>query len=582
MGADNAIQLYRPLTQYEQACRIDFAELNSKLDRQLASSLDVLIKDVNDIQQNVVNQVRRWKVLAPGGYSRISKVTVNSTPFRQHFLNSIVYHYFEGREDAKGEISNSLGKRLRLRYVTEMDLLPKEAMDRFQKRAAVTKAEFSRMAAKERARAFTVAGVLEQDMLAATRQGLIKAIDEGWSLNEFSRYLKEANVKYTGTVYGTDKKKGEPLTPYHLENVLRTNYATVYNEGRLDMMNHPDVIEFVPAFQYSAILDSRVRPEHRDMDGRIYPRDDPIWMIWWPPNGYQCRCIVVAVTSNKEFSVSSPAPPTLVPDTGFVGAPEVKRAPRPAPSVKALELVNKEDVARLDEMLADLPKDRYKEATRYDPDSNIGVQARVEISNLKTKFLKASGIKDSDISDIQQMTAGWCTSLHERGSYQLQILRNYIDGVEPLLNVKGDIFERYPELRGWKPTPEFIRAGALWQRFNQRALSRAVGHRMTVYRGIYGELADEIRDAAKLAQTLQVELPVRPLSSFTAGQEVAMEFIQDPMTMKRGLVLGRKIDPLTEVWDSWVTNTKLLDYEREVIASSSAPIRVSIMERLSE
>jgi SPP1 gp7 family putative phage head morphogenesis protein len=140
-------------------------------------------------------------------------------------------------------------------------------------------------------------------------------------LPEFKTALEKANVKYTGTVYGTDKLKGEAITPYHMETILRTNFADVYNRGRDSFFNDPDVVEFVPAFQYSAILDSRTRDDHRKMDGRIYNRDDPIWQRWSLPAGYNCRCIRVPVTVNQQYSVSNPT--NLKPDEGFGGRADI-------------------------------------------------------------------------------------------------------------------------------------------------------------------------------------------------------------------------------------------------------------------
>jgi SPP1 gp7 family putative phage head morphogenesis protein len=136
--------------------------------------------------------------------------------------------------------------------------------------------------------------------------------------------LREANVRYTGTAFGTAAKKGQPIKPFHAETILRTNFTTIYNRGRMALMNDRDVVEFVPAYQYSAILDSRTRDTHAFMDGRIYLRDDPIWDDWTPANGFQCRCMIIPVTSNIPFTVSRPT--KVEPDTGFSGSIIIKPA----------------------------------------------------------------------------------------------------------------------------------------------------------------------------------------------------------------------------------------------------------------
>ncbi|RAP72216.1 phage head morphogenesis, SPP1 gp7 family domain protein [Candidatus Erwinia dacicola] len=51
-----------------------------------------------------------------------------------------------------------------------------------------------------------------------------------------------------------------------------------------------------PYWQYNAIMDGRTRPAHAALHGRIFRWDDPIWNVLFPPNGYNCRCFVRALT----------------------------------------------------------------------------------------------------------------------------------------------------------------------------------------------------------------------------------------------------------------------------------------------
>lgn len=49
-----------------------------------------------------------------------------------------------------------------------------------------------------------------------------------------------------------------------------------------------------PYWEYKTAGDNRVRPEHARLDGLILPADDPRWDRIFPPNGWKCRCYVVA------------------------------------------------------------------------------------------------------------------------------------------------------------------------------------------------------------------------------------------------------------------------------------------------
>lgn len=314
--------LNRLPNKYEEAANIDFNELETVFEGYVANTTKHVADAVTAIQSNVINQVKRRKILQNKDYRGAMTLNVNVAPIRAILLNSFMYIYLTGKHDAKKEIEAGLGKRLKFADIA--NIKPIEGMEQFRRKVPITKAEFTRMVGREKNKAFTVAGVVEADMVRNVQTLVDKAIDQGWGVNDLSFALKKANVEYTGTVYGTDTKKGQPFTAYHTETILRTHFADVYSRGREAMFNDPDVIEFLPAFMYSAILDSRVRESHAAMDGRIYERDDPIWSEWTPPNGYKCRCIKTPITSNQEFSVSTAT--KVLPDTGFGGLREMRAA----------------------------------------------------------------------------------------------------------------------------------------------------------------------------------------------------------------------------------------------------------------
>jgi hypothetical protein len=43
-------------------------------------------------------------------------------------------------------------------------------------------------------------------------------------------------------------------------------------------------------------MDGRTRDAHRALNGKILRHDDPFWRSYYPPNGWGCRCRVVALS----------------------------------------------------------------------------------------------------------------------------------------------------------------------------------------------------------------------------------------------------------------------------------------------
>lgn len=74
-----------------------------------------------------------------------------------------------------------------------------------------------------------------------------------------------------------------------------------------DLQAHKDANTFI---RYGTAEDERVRLVHDLLNGVIKHIDDPFWDVWWPPNGWGCRCNVRPTSSDAG---STQVPPDLVP-----------------------------------------------------------------------------------------------------------------------------------------------------------------------------------------------------------------------------------------------------------------------------
>lgn len=71
--------------------------------------------------------------------------------------------------------------------------------------------------------------------------------------------------------------------------------------------------------QYETVGDSRVRPEHLAWDNIKLPASHPWWQTHYPPNGWLCRCTVIAASPTDRPTPASILPALPEPDPLFRG-----------------------------------------------------------------------------------------------------------------------------------------------------------------------------------------------------------------------------------------------------------------------
>ena len=169
------------------------------------------------------------------------------------------------------------------------DMTFEEAVAYFKERVPVTASRFYQIAAEYRALAFTVSGYTKAQVLKKFYDELLAALEEGNSLAEFRENMNDF----------LEVEGYEGITPYQAENIFRTNIQTAYNVGHYKQMTEPGVKALRPYWQYDAVNDSKTRPSHLAMDGRVFMADDPIWDTWFPPNGFKCRCTVKTLSKRQ-------------------------------------------------------------------------------------------------------------------------------------------------------------------------------------------------------------------------------------------------------------------------------------------
>jgi len=173
-------------------------------------------------------------------------------------------------------------------------LPPAEAIAYFQSKGYAISFKWQDVWQEAHARAFTVAGVLKMDVLQDIREALAKALNEGTTLqtfvNDLAPLLEKKGWYGRGMIVDQDTGEitGKRLGPRRLQTIFETNMQSSYMAGRYQWM--AENAEDGDGWEYVAVMDSRTRPAHRAMHGRLFRFSDPATNFFWPPNGFRCRC----------------------------------------------------------------------------------------------------------------------------------------------------------------------------------------------------------------------------------------------------------------------------------------------------
>ena len=279
------------------------------------------------LEQWFVEQARKAK-----SFRKLQNITEIPTEIQakmRRYYNSLfaAFQLF-GSAEVMLDAAELVNKQKRLSFASPMppkiydtifwqDITPDEAVDYFRGLVPLQKEEFERILETTGQYAFTVTGYESEYALRKWQQAITKAIEEGWSLETFQRYVETELFERAGLTV---------TNPYHIETVFRTNLSTAYNAGKWQVMEQNDFVrQIFPYYRYTSVLDANTRPEHAAMDGHIAPIDDPIWDVWTPPCGYNCRCSLELVSKWDDVEPSKELPKINgkepQPDPGFAHNP---------------------------------------------------------------------------------------------------------------------------------------------------------------------------------------------------------------------------------------------------------------------
>ena len=171
-------------------------------------------------------------------------------------------------------------------------------------------------ASYEHAVSFTVAKMMDEDMLAETRAAMTDALANGTDFATFQKRLKPYLMArgWWGQAVMGDPDTGEIQkvqlgSTRRLRTIYHTNLHTAYAAGQWERIQRNK--KLFPYLKYIPSDAAEPRESHKPFYGMVLPVDDPFWSTHFPPNGWGCKCNVRALTREQAEKTGISKSPVL-------------------------------------------------------------------------------------------------------------------------------------------------------------------------------------------------------------------------------------------------------------------------------
>lgn len=192
-----------------------------------------------------------------------------------------------------------------------------DVVSMFESRPGLESYDWRDIGSKEHLLAFTVAKSTGYNIIEDIRAALRDPIINRGSFEEFQRQLVPILQRkgWWGRKEGIDPLTGEVSmvelgSPRRLRTIYWANVATAEAVGEWHQIQATK--DYLPYLTYLISLSENKRREHLQFVGVTLPVDDPWWRIYFPPNGWMCKCRTRQISAPKAMRMpeeSRRAPP---------------------------------------------------------------------------------------------------------------------------------------------------------------------------------------------------------------------------------------------------------------------------------
>lgn len=153
---------------------------------------------------------------------------------------------------------------------------------------------------EEHAQQFTVSRLARVDLLQSVREQITRSVGGDLTRRDYMKNGEEilAKAGWWGEKTIIDPETGDAVTtmfnPARLKLIFDVNTRVAYSAGQWERVQRTKATH--PYIRYVTKGDERVRASHAAWNNLVLPVDHPFWQTHWPPNGWRCRCRVVAIS----------------------------------------------------------------------------------------------------------------------------------------------------------------------------------------------------------------------------------------------------------------------------------------------
>lgn len=164
--------------------------------------------------------------------------------------------------------------------------VPKEAIDFLESKGLRPAFSFLDVWREEHDSAFTVAKIMEKDILTDVQDSLTNALKQGVPYRQWSDEIRNTLDKSGWSAYGMGR-----TVPHRLRVIYDTNMRAARAVGQWDRIERTKRLR--PFLRYALGPSIKHRRIHEGWDGTTLPVDHPFWNDHAPQNGYLCKCHLI-------------------------------------------------------------------------------------------------------------------------------------------------------------------------------------------------------------------------------------------------------------------------------------------------